>query len=751
MVFSYLITIGILLWYNTSIMAEKGGEKRETVSDREERVLRFWRENKIFEKSEGREKKGLSRRLLRRLLPQKSFIFYDGPPFATGLPHFGNILASIVKDAVPRYKTMRGHRMRRRWGWDCHGLPLEVEMEKKIGTKTKRDIEEYGIERFNRGIRDTIFTYIDEWKKSIPRIGRWVDMENDYRTINTAYIESVWSIFHRLHTRGFVSNGFKSLHHCPRCSTAISNAEVADNYEMLTDTAVYVLFPLKDDPNTHLVAWTTTPWTLFGNVALGVDEKMDYAVIEKGGKQYILHQSAAGSIEGGTTTGTRKGSELVGKEYTPPFDHLYTKEDEKTKAKLWRVQKVPYIEEGVGTGIVHLAPAYGAEDMETALKEGLPIRHHITKEGEFVPQIEGYAGLRPKEAGNPKDVEEKIVQDLRNKGMLLHSEPIEHTYPVCWRCKTPLLNYAANSWFVHAEQFKDRMVAANKKVGWVPEHIRDGRFGNWLASAREWAVSRDRFWGAPIPAWKVEKTGKHIIIGSLEEMSQKMRPRNNYLFVRHGQSISNEKNVLNCKKEAGDGLTQKGKEQAMETAQKLKEKTPTVILCSPLTRTRKTAEYIAKETGAEIIEEPLLTELQVPNLHNKPVRELWKEIREVGAFRDLSKNIDSGESFLAVYKRVLQFFEKIDQKYKGANIVVVTHRAVINAARSIAPTHALFAKNYKKNSVLKPAGNASIHTIRYTHIQRDENGEVDLHRPYIDEIVLYDANGNPAPPHQRGL
>ena len=440
----------------------------------------------------------------------------------------------------------------------------------------------------------------------------------------------------------------------------------------------------------------------------------------------------------------KKGSELVGKEYTPPFDYLYAEDDEKTKEKLWRVRCVPYIEEGVGTGIVHLAPAYGAEDMETALKEGLPIRHHITKEGVFVPQIEGYAGLRPKEAGNPKKVDKKIVQDLQNKGLLLRHEEVEHTYPVCWRCTTPLLNYAADSWFVHAEQFKEKMVSENKKVGWVPSHIRDGRFGNWLSDAREWAVSRDRFWGAPIPAWKVEKTGKHIIVGSLEEMYEKMRPRNQYLFVRHGQSMSNEKGVLNCKQEDGDGLTEKGKTQATEVARKLKDEKPTIIFCSPLTRARETAECIAKETGARIIEEPLVTELQVPSLHERPIRELWKAMHEAGAVRDMSKSIDGGESFLDMYKRVLQFFEKVDGEYTGANIVVVTHRAIINTARSIAPTAASFAKKYKRNSVFKPANNTSVHTIRYTHIQRDENGEVDLHRPYIDTVVLHDEDGNPA-------
>ena len=722
-------------------MTEKRGEKS---SDREERILRFWRENAIFEKSEGRKKKGFLLRLLRMIFPKKRFIFYDGPPFATGLPHFGNLLASIVKDAVPRYKTMRGYQVSRRWGWDCHGLPLEVEMEKEIGTNTKRDIEEYGIEKFNRGIRDTIFTYIDEWKKIIPRIGRWVDMDRDYRTISTSYIESVWSVFHRLHVRGFVSNGFKSLYFCPRCSTTISNAEVADAYETLTDTAVFVLFPLKDDPDTSLVAWTTTPWTLFGNVALGVDAAMEYAVVEKDGKKYILQQSAVDVVSGGTVVGTEKGVALLGKEYVPPFDYLYAEDDEQVKAKLWRVHEMSSIEEGVGTGIVHLAPAYGAEDMEIALKEGLPIRHHVSKEGVFVPQIEGYAGLRPKEAGNPSDVDKKILQDLRNKGLLLRDEVVEHAYPLCWRCKTPLLNYATDSWFVHSEQFKGRMVSENKGVGWVPAHIRDGRFGNWLADAREWAVSRDRFWGAPIPAWKVEKTGAHIIVRSLDDLCKRMRPRNRYFFVRHGHSVSNEKGVLNCKKEEGDGLTEKGKEQAFSVVEKLKGVKPTVVFYSPLTRTRETAACIAKETGAQMVEEPLLTELQVPSLHNRPIRELWKSIHALGAFHDLGKSIDGGESFLDMYRRVLQFFEKVDREYNGADIVVVTHRAVINAARSIAPTHAQFEKNYKRGTVLKSVSNGGVCAIRYVHLQRDVHGEIDLHRPYVDEVVLYDADGNPA-------
>ena len=285
---------------------------RESVADRERRILAFWESNGIFEKSEGGIPGSVWDRVRARLFGRRRFVFYDGPPFATGLPHYGHILASAVKDAIPRYKTMRGFAVRRRWGWDCHGLPLEVEMEKEIGSKSKKDIEAYGIEKFNAGICGFIFKYADEWKKIIPRIGRWVDMENDYRTVNTSYIESVWSVFHRLYTNGFVSRGFKSLHICPRCATTVSNTEVADSYEMLTDTAVFVAFPLKDEPGTNLVAWTTTPWTLFGNVALGVGEGIEYAVVESGGARYVVHENALHLFPDGRVVGSRRGADLVG-------------------------------------------------------------------------------------------------------------------------------------------------------------------------------------------------------------------------------------------------------------------------------------------------------------------------------------------------------------------------------------------------------------------------------------------------------
>ena len=627
----------------------------------------------------------------------RQFVFYDGPPFATGLPHYGHILVSVVKDAIPRYKTMRGFSVRRRWGWDCHGLPLEVEMEKELGIHTKKDIEEYGIGKFNEKIRNVIFTYADEWKKIIPRVGRWVDMENDYRTVDTPYIESVWSVFHRLFKRGFVSKGFKSLHLCPRCSTVVSNAEVSDSYETLNDTAVFVLFPFKDNPTVNLVAWTTTPWTLFGNVALGIDREVEYDMIEKDGRKYIIHRSAAHHI-GGDLVSTHKGAEFEGKEYLPPFTHLYADEkDEVVLSKIWRVYHNHHIDTGVGTGIVHLAPAYGAEDMEIAESIGLPIRHHISKDGVFVEQMGEFAGLRPKEKGNPKEVDEKITDALEKEGKLLKQETVEHSYPVCWRCTTPLLNYATNSWFVHAEKFREKMVSENKKVKWVPGHIRDGRFGNWLSSAQEWAVSRSRFWGAPLPVWQVEKTGEHIFISSLEEMISRMRTKNNYIVIRHGHAVSNEKQVFNCRQEAGDGLTEKGKEQAQQTAIKMKEEKPAVIFCSPFARTRQTAEYIAKETGAEVIEHPLLVEIQIPTLHGRPLTDLYSAVRSVKGFSNIDAKIAGGESYLDVYLRILKFFKEVDQRYENKTILIVTHKALFAAAKSIAPTEDGFKKMYIKN------------------------------------------------------
>ena len=314
---------------------------------------------------------------------------------------------------------------------------------------------------------------------------------------------------------------------------------------------------------------------------------------------------------------------------------------------------------------------------------------------------------------------------------------------MCWRCATPLLNYATDSWFVHTDRYRDRMVAENRKVAWVPEHIRDGRFGHWLQNAQAWAVSRSRFWGAPLPVWRVEKTGEHLVISSLEDMFKRMRAKNTYTFVRHGHAVSNETQTLRCLPEEGCGLTEKGKAQAQEVAGTLRDSKPAVIFCSPLTRTRETAEYVAKETGASIVEDDLLIEIQVPELHGRPYRELRDLVVESGAIRDMRKKIGSGESYLDVYLRLLRFLEKVDQEYEGAHIIVVTHRVVMGGVHMV-ESISVSKYDHLRYFLMPGMGNADTLTLAYKHVKRTEEGEVDLHRPYIDGVELYDDEGNVA-------
>ena len=720
--------------------AGAGGTDRLSVAEQEKKILTFWQENNIFEKSERREP-GFWNRIRNVLRRRKPFVFYDGPPFATGLPHYGNILQSIVKDALLRYKTMRGYTVRRRWGWDCHGLPIEVEVEKEIGLKTKRDIEEHGIQEFNERSRETVFRHAHEWEHIIQRIGRWVDMDQGYRTMDSSYTESVWSAFKQLHEKQLVSAGRKTLHLCPRCSTTISNAEVAENYVPLTDTEVYVLFPSTSDPSLSFVAWTTTPWTLFGNVALGMHKDSDYVIAEKDGKRYVLHENALAVLDGATVVERKKGTAFIGHQYRPPLPYMQF--DAKEQERVHRVYHAPYVDASAGTGIVHLAPAYGEDDMALAKREKLPIRHHVTTDGVFTEDLKEFAGLRPKESGNPKEVDDKICAELERQGVLLKRGRIEHSYPVCWRCDTPLLNYATDSWFVHAEKLRERMVAENKKVRWVPNHLRDGRFGNWLADAREWSVSRTRFWGAPLPVWTVKKTGVPIIVGSIDEMLERMRPKNTYLFVRHGEAKHNRRNLFHCIPGDDDGLTEKGNRQARATARSLKGQSPTVVFCSPMPRTRQTAEHIAKESGARVIEDELLLELQVPSLNNKPISEVAWAIRRSKSYKNIDEPVADGESYRDVYCRLLRFLEKVDAEYSGETIIVVTHRIVVCLAKSIGPLADEISNRVTANTML-PVPYCSVHPVPYKGVHWDENGDIDLHRPYIDDITLFDDDGNPA-------
>lgn len=477
-------------------------------AQREEEVLAFWNEKKIFEKT------------LAKDAPKGDFIFYDGPPFATGLPHYGHILAGTIKDAIPRYKTMQGYRVPRRWGWDCHGLPLENQIEKELGLKSKRDIEVLGVGKFNEAARDAVLRYADDWKRIIPRFGRFVDMENDYRTMDATYTESVWWAFKSLHDKGLVYEGFKPMHLCPRCGTTLSNFEVAQGYKDITDLAVTIKLPLSDEPGTSLLAWTTTPWTLPGNMAAAVNADAAYVKIKIGDERYILAKERLGVIkELHMIEKEFLGSMLVGKSYEPPFSYFEHFKME-GKAKAWKVYAAPYVTMEDGTGLVHIAPAFGAEDLELAQKEGIPILHHVNKDGFFVEAVTDFQGMQAKPKDDPQSTDVAIIKYLAAKNLLFAKEKITHSYPHCWRCETPLLNYATSSWFVEVSKFRDKLVSENTKIAWVPKEVGDKRFGNWLENARDWAISRARYWGAPIPVWRNPKTKENIVIGSFEELKR---------------------------------------------------------------------------------------------------------------------------------------------------------------------------------------------------------------------------------------
>jgi isoleucyl-tRNA synthetase len=444
------------------------------------------------------------------------YIFYDGPPFANGSPHYGHIVASCIKDVIPRYHAMQGHFVPRRWGWDCHGLPVENLVEKELGLKSKKDIVTFGLEKFNEQARVSIMKDVDEWKQFIPRLGRCVDMDNDYKTMDPQFTESVWWVFGELYKKGLIEESYKSMHVCPHCETAISNFEVSQGYKDIKDISVFVELPLVDELATSLLVWTTTPWTLPGNTAAAVHPDMQYVRARVGEKSYIVAQAKLSLLgSDAEVLEEMQGTDLVGKHYVPPFPEALSLIEQ--KPLLHTVLAAEYVTSETGTGIVHLAPAYGAEDLALAQKMSVPIFHHVQLNGEFVQGLGVLSGLHVKPKGDHMATDVVILKELQQRGLLFKKESLMHSYPHCWRCDSPLLNYATTSWFVKVTQFKERLVAANKTVKWVPQSIGEYRFGNWLEDARDWSISRARFWGAPLPVWR-SATGETVVVSSKEQL-----------------------------------------------------------------------------------------------------------------------------------------------------------------------------------------------------------------------------------------
>jgi len=475
----------------------------------EQRVLAGWAADGTFQAS------------IDQRAGAEEFVFYDGPPFANGLPHYGHLLTGYVKDVVPRYQTMRGRRVERRFGWDCHGLPAEVEAEKQLGIKHKYEIEEMGVAEFNAACRSSVLRYTDEWRSYVTRQARWVDFDNDYKTLDTDYMESVMWAFKTLWDKGLIYEGFRVLPYCWQDETPLSNHETRmdDTYRQRQDPAVTVTMPLHGPGSpldgANALIWTTTPWTLPANLAMAVHPDIDYVQVQVGGVRYVLAQARLAHYERELgeepeVISHHLGTELLGLAYHPPFDFFLGRPD------AHRVLAADYVTTTDGTGIVHIAPAFGEEDKVVTDAAGIEPVVPVDASGKFTAEVAPYAGVQVFDA-NPL-----IIDDLKAAGRLLRRETYDHPYPHCWRCGNPLIYKAVSSWFVAVTQFRDRMVALNQQITWVPEHVRDGQFGKWLQGARDWSISRNRYWGSPIPVWTSDDpTYPRVdVYGSLEELER---------------------------------------------------------------------------------------------------------------------------------------------------------------------------------------------------------------------------------------
>ena len=761
---------------------------KKTINEKELETLNFWNENKIFEKSilnpagislENQDDKNENKSNPVDdfgKLEIKSFSFYDGPPFATGLPHHGHILAGTIKDVMPRYKTMTGHSVRRVWGWDCHGLPIENLIEKELNLNSKKEIEELGIEKFTKACADSVLRYDKEWKQIVPRLGRWIDMDNAYKTMDWTYTESIWWAWKSLYEKKLAYEGYKIMHICPRCETPLAQSEVGLEYHDITDMTTTCKFELVykkyNDKNINILAWTTTPWTLPGNTALAVNKNLEYVLVEdtKINKEdgsasleyFVVAKKLAEKVfknsDSYKVLEDVNISDYIGEVYKPVFETFNNEKFLSTlvdSENIWKVWHADFITDESGTGIAHEAPAFGTEDMELAKINKIPVIKHVLMNGHFVSEVEesltALKDLVVKKKDDSISTDIEIVKLLAHSGKLFSKEKIVHSYPLCWRCKTPLLNYATSSWFIDIPKIKDKLISENQTVKWVPEHTRDGRFGKWLEGAREWAVSRKRYWGAPLPIWKSVKTDEIFVAGSLQDIADKQKSNNEYFVMRHGEA---NHNVLGQEKydssmDPDNHLTENGKSAVKENAEKLKLENIDVIYCSPFLRTKETAEIVADIIGFEkskIIYDNRLREHGLGELDGKSFDDAHKII-----FKNFGQKLYSNEYGLESYDdmriRSGNFISELENNLDSKKVLIITHLGII---KSLVNGGAGKSDNQISKEEMEPnfrTHDSFINTgeykkIKWNPLSRDINGQVNLHRPHIDKVILKDSTGN---------
>ena len=674
-------------------------------SKMEEQVLDFWDQAEIFKKS------------VEKIAPRGNYVFYDGPPFGTGEPHYGHLLSSIAKDVVPRYWTMQGYRVERRWGWDCHGLPIENIIEKEMGISGRKEIEKIGVSNFNQACRARVLEFADIWEVMIKRIGRWVEFKNSYKTMDLDFMESVWWAFKQLWQKGLIYQGRKVLLYCPRCETPISNFEVAmdNSYQEITEESVYVKFKLKTPltpffkggGEVYILAWTTTPWTLPGNVALAINKDIDYVEIVEAGtmdikpinvhgmnriqsnERYIIAKeifakedqelvpgdnlSQAYNFKGKNyrIINTIKGKDLVGLEYEPLFDVPAFKNSGK---EVFKVFAADFVTTEDGTGVVHLAPVYGEEDYNLGLKLDLPVIPALDEKGYFNDTVPQFRGVYFKEA------DKKIIRDLIKRELLFDTEQTVHPYPFCHRCDTQLFYNAIPAWFLSIEKIRKRMLELNENINWFPEHLKRGRFALGIEQAPDWNISRNRYFATPIPIWQCDKCDEREIIGDLKALKTKLP---GLYILRHGEARNNTEKILSSGLNDKLFLTDKGVNDIKQIANNLKKEKIDLIISSNFDRTKQTAEIISKKLGINIVFNEKLRESNTGDYDGKKIEgdiktfmEKWDKGEDIG--------YPNGENRHTIGKRAKEFYDDLfTNGLVNKKILIISHGDLLTSLQAV--------------------------------------------------------------------